>query len=163
MTIATLVQSLASGDVRAWSGLPRLQRSDLISAFEQPTRSDQEQVLGYYQATLEIYRTPVGQLLVWYRDDTAVMIELSGEWPISVLEELEDPCAILPQEILVDGNYCHEYLFCDRGLVITVAERLKERTKSVIRLRGIRPIEAATDFGPEYYKSLDDQIRWGVE
>ncbi len=74
---------------------------------------------------------------------------------------LGSPSAIKPHEILVENTYVHEYLFCERGLVLSVAEPFEEgRPLRIVRCRGIQPIDSPEQFGPEFYQSFEDRIVW---
>ena len=67
----------------------------------------------------------------------------------------------------LEDAYAHEYLWCARGLVLTVAvplgglddedDGVPER---IVRCRGLRPLARVGDFGPAYYRPLDSRVRW---
>jgi hypothetical protein len=77
------------------------------------------------------------------------------------MEGLGQPTAILPHEILSPGAYVHEYLYCKRGLVLSIAEPFqKEQPLKIVRARGVRPLDSPGEFGPELYQPFQDQTVW---
>lgn len=80
---------------------------------------------------------------------------------INVLNQLGQPTAILADELFMEGYYVHEYLYCDRGLVLSVAESLsKAKRLRIVRSRGIPVLDSPKDFGPNYYRSFEDDTVW---
>jgi hypothetical protein len=155
-----LAAPLLGGRPAEWYGLP----ADAIAALEaslgRPVEVSEEP-LGYYPAERRSYRAGGDVIVLWARGDRAVMLEAPVDLPASALDGLEAPCAILPHEILADDGYAHERLYCGRGLVATVIEPFAaSAAERIVRLRGIAPVDSPADFGPELYKSADDQTRW---
>jgi len=155
---------LIAGNLLAWHGLPLI-GSDSLEDVIGPIKNRTEVLLGAYPA--ECYLFEVGtsgqEIAAFVRLGVVVMMENLRPPQISSMEYLEEPCAILPQEILVEGFYAYEYLYCSRGLVLTVAKALEEKKdqeRRLIRCRGIRPIDSVKDFGPELYMSWENLIHF---
>ena len=145
-----------------WRGLPRSIVSDFESIFGPPEES-LGTVLGYYPVTRYLYRSVEDHqgLVLWARTGEAVMVATLTQPPVSVLEELPDPCAVLAHEILVPGAYAHEFLYCQVGLVLTVAQPLSgDGPNQIVRCRGINPLTSPAEFGPAYYCSFEDKVLW---
>jgi hypothetical protein len=74
---------------------------------------------------------------------------------------LPEPSAILSDEIILPDAYAYEYLYCDTGLVLTVAQSYKqENEKYIARCRGLRVLSDVSEFGPEYYQAFDNKVKW---
>lgn len=77
------------------------------------------------------------------------------------MDGLDGPTAVLPHEILVQGTYVHEYLYCQRGLVLSIAEPFqKDQPMKMVRCRGIRLLSSPDEFGPEFYQAFEDKTVW---
>lgn len=86
-----------------------------------------------------------------------VLIETLLEPDASVLAELGPPSAAKAHEILVNDAYVHEWVYADRGLVLSVAEPFAAPTdRRVVRCRGVRPLKTADDYGPEFHMAFED-------
>ena len=77
-----------------------------------------------------------------------------------MLDTLPAPDAVLAHEILVPGHYAHEYLYCTRGLVLTVAQSLQGNERHIARCRGMAPLAAPREFGPDFYLAFEDRVSW---
>ncbi|HEY5712953.1 MAG TPA: hypothetical protein VIT38_13755 [Allosphingosinicella sp.] len=161
MTPAELLSPLLAGEAAGWHGLPPL-AGDAFDALLGPPASVELLRLGFYPAERRLFARAEGDVAIWSRDGEAVMVEVATALPATALDALEKPCAVLSQEIDVEGGYAHEHLYCARGLVATVFEPFDGGAKRVIRLRGIGPVADAARFGPALYKALDDQVKWGT-
>ena len=159
MNAADLFAPLVAGRPLDWRGLPPTAAAELDAVLGAPA-SLEEGLLGYYPAERRSYRTGEAEILAWMRDGACVMVEVPVDLPAAALDGLEAPCAVLPQEIEVEGGYAHELVYCGRGLVATVVEPfVKGKGEQVVRLRGIAPIASRDGFGPDLYRSLEDQTR----
>jgi hypothetical protein len=55
----------------------------------------------------------------------------------------------------------HEYLFCERGLVLSLAEPFEGGQPSqIVRCRGIQPIDSPEQFGSDFYRAFEDEVVW---
>lgn len=160
---ATLHERLApllAGDPLAWHGLPPAHVADFDALFGAPL-VQQDQVLGAMAAVRRSYRDAQGRgLVVWSRQDLAVMVEASTLPPPALVAQLPRPDRILAHEILLPDHYAHEYLYCATGLVLTVAEPLGQGQAHIARCRGVAALASPQEFGPAYYLAFEDQISW---
>ncbi|MEA3012192.1 MAG: hypothetical protein QOD42_737 [Sphingomonadales bacterium] len=159
MNAAALIRPLLSGTPAGWHGLPPVATGAFDAALGPPEAVADED-LGHYPAERRTYRVEGRAVAVWARAGAVVMVEIAAPLPPSVLDGIEPPCAVLPNELLVEGGYAHEYLFCARGLVATFVESRAAGGDAIIRLRGIAPLATADEFGPALYKPFEDQIGW---
>lgn len=153
------LQSFLESDLVAWKGLPLLTVETLTAVLGQPTKTE-ETKLGWYAANLHIYETesPAGGLAAYSRDSQVVMIEALIPPPLSAMEGLGEPSAVKPHEILVPGAYVHEYLYCQRGLVLSVAEPFEKGSPlRLVRCRGVYPMNSPEEFGPELYMAFEER------
>lgn len=158
------LKPFVEGDLRSWRGLPTASSSDLDHVLGRPEKREVSK-LGYHPAERYVYALDVATrgLMAYVRDNRVVLIEAIQPPPISAIEDLPKPCGIKPQEILVPNAYAHEYVYCEIGLILTIARALKGDAPDLLaRCRGIRPIAAADEFGPDYYKPFEDQIAWSA-
>lgn len=149
-------------ELLAWQGLPTITVAELSGTLGSPAETAIA-ALGFYAADRYTYPldVPSQGLVAYVRQNQVVLIEALIPPPLSAVEALPEPCGIKAQEIVVPNAYAHEYVYCDRGLVLTIAETLDHRIPNrLVRCRGIPPIATADDFGPAYYKSFEDQIYW---
>jgi hypothetical protein len=160
---------LFSGDLAKWQGLPAISASELETSLGKA--AEQETVtLGAYPAERLRFSQPGGHtLLAYVRHGQVVMVEVLPPPDSSVLATLPEPTAILPQEIDVAGAYAHEYLYAEQGLLLTVAQDLKQATRhrgvgamrhQLVRCRGIRPLSHPRALGAELYRPLDLDVKW---
>jgi len=97
-------------------------------------------------------------LIAYLRDDEVILVETLTPPPLSAMSRLGEPSAIKPHEILREGSYVHEYLYCERGLVLSIAEPFeKGQAWQIVRCRGIQPIDDPRQFGPEFYLPFEDR------
>jgi len=151
------------GNLVAWSGLPTLSLDELQAALGTPQAHTVEE-LGYYPADRYVYRmdVPTQGLIAYVRRNNVVLIEAIQPPDLSAAAGLPEPCGILPQEILVTDAYAHEYVYCEKGLVLTIARYLQATTPDkLIRCRGIAPLTTVKQFGPDFYKPFEDRISFG--
>ena len=142
-----------------WTGLPRLTLDEMARILGAP-RSQAVQDLGYYPADRYVFplATPTGGLIAYLREGHVVMVETVAPPRSSVPVGLPEPCGRLPHEFLVAGAYAHEFVYCEKGLVLTVACALDHsKPEWLIRYRGVRPLAHVREFGPEYYKAFEDR------
>lgn len=149
-------------DLLAWPGLPAITVAELTEALGQPADRDVT-TLGFYPADHYTYplEAPSQGITVYARHQQVVLIQALVPPPTSAMAELPEPCGIKAQEILVPGAYAHEYVYCDRGLVLTVAKALNHHDPDcLVRCRGIQPIATVEAFGPDFYRPFEDQMYW---
>lgn len=162
MNLEMILDPLLRGDLTRWKGLPSVLTADFDALFGVAIEVEKG-LLGHFPATRHVYtdsNTGAG-LILWTREDLAVMVETLTLPPASILAELPAPSAVLPQEILVPDAYAHEYLYCATGLVLTVARALRhDAPDRIVRCRGIKPLSDLREFGQAYYQEFDDQVRW---
>lgn len=157
--------SFAKGDITTWNGLPaQLLPADLIMLFGQPVEAATT-TLGYYPAERIVLAGDAGSetLVVFIRDGIVMMIEALQLPGVAALKQLPDPGAILPPEILVEGAYAAEYIYHNRGLALTVAKHFDQTIPDrIIRCRGFRQLNNATEFNANYYMAFEDQEVYAV-
>ena len=120
-SLRILLQPLLAGDLPAWQGLPAVSVADFDALYGPPTVR-REEPLGALPAMRHDYAAgDDGTLAMWSRGGQAVMLAPAHLPSPAVLDTLPAPDAVLAHEILVPGHYAHEYLYCTRGLVLTVA------------------------------------------
>lgn len=168
MNLVARIAPLLRHDLTAWTGLPDAGSDDFDAAFGAPVGCEAV-TLGELPAERRHYEAdgPGGGFFVYARDGDAVMIETQTPPPVGALAALGEPDATLPRELRLEDAYAHEYLWCARGLVLTVAvplgglddedDGVPER---IVRCRGLRPLDRVGDFGPAYYRPLDSRVRW---
>jgi hypothetical protein len=156
---AEALAPLLALDPAAWRGLPPLTLAALEAAVGPPEHSEDAH-LGWYPARRSTYRLecPSGGLDAYSRADAVVLLETLAAPPASVLGALGPPSAAKPHEILVEGAYVYEWVYAERGLVLSVAEPFAAPAeRSVLRCRGVRPLADANEFGPEFYLPFESR------
>ena len=156
------LEPLLALDVAAWRGLPLLAVADLDRLFGRPSASE-ETGLGWYPAERRTYRLdrPSGGLDCYSRDGQVVLVETLVPPPSSVLGALGEPSGVKPHEILVEGAYVPEWVYAERGLVLSVAEPFSDPSdRRVVRCRGVRVLASADEFGPEYHLAFEDRTSY---
>lgn len=149
-------------DLLSWKGLPPLALEILNAALGDPTQREETE-LGWYPAERYIYKVDAssGGLAAYVRNNSIILIEALVPPPLSVKDGLGEPSLVKPHEILKPNAYVHEYLYCERGLVLSLAEPFqKGQPFEIVRCRGIQPLESPEQFGPELYRSFEDEIAW---
>ena len=162
LNILAVLQTFASWDIYKWKGLPVLSLDDLREVLGVPIESSDDE-LGWYQVQRLRFKieSPSQSIDVYVRDGKVLMLQGRTTPPVSILSKLGQPCAIKPHEILLEGAYVHEYLYCKQGLLISVAEFAdKKRPLQLIRFRGIRSLEHPDELGAELYRAFEDQVSW---
>lgn len=152
----------SEGDIINWKGLSKdLSIEELIRFFGDPSKKSEE-ILGYYPALK--YDFTIGgnrDLTAYAREQKVVLIETKNLPGANILNELPEPDAALSHEILLDEAYAAEYIFCERGLNLTVAKHFDETVPDkIVRCRGFERITRAEDFDARYYRSFENQKRW---
>jgi hypothetical protein len=156
------LEPLLALDPAAWRGLPPLTVADLDRCLG-PFAAAEEAQLGWYPADRRTYRLdrPSGGLDCFSRDGQVVLVETLEPPPSSVLEVLGPPSGVKPHEILVEGAYVPEWVYADRGLVLSVAEPFAAPDdRRVVRCRGVRVLASADEFGPEYHLAFEDRTSY---
>jgi hypothetical protein len=156
------LQPFLDGRLVAWLGLPEVTVSEMAAALG-PPNGVEAVTLGYYPAWRHEFQanSVSGGVRAYVRDGWVVLIESVAPQRAEVMQGLPEPNGILPQELLVSGHYAHEYVYCSRGLVVTVAKPLSSTGEDqIVRYRGVRQLGKVQEFGPDYYQAFDDQIRF---
>ena len=153
--VKSALQPFLDGDLPRWRGLPEVSVRALAEAFGEPLSVDSAE-LGDDVAERRAYP----QFTAYVRDGYVVLVELLDP-PASAFETLGPPTEILAHEILAPGAYVHEYLYADRGLLLSVAKPFdRQQLPRVVRCRGIRPVRDANDLGSDLYLAFEDQTVW---
>ncbi len=163
--VRAALQPLLDWRLREWRGLPRLRATIFENALG-PSERREPVLLGRFPARREIFRieSPSGGVAVYSRNDEVLLVETLIPPPLSAMEGLEAPTAIMPHEILDQHGYVHEYLYAQRGLVLGIAEPFDRiRSLKIIRCRGFQPVRDAADFGPDLYMPFEDRIAFDDE
>jgi hypothetical protein len=161
-TVKAAVKPFLDQDLVSWTGLPRITVETLNAAIGKPIGMEQA-ALGWYPADSYTFRveSPSGGLIAYARNGQVILIEGLIPPPLSAIEGLGDPTTILPHEILLQGTYVHEYIYCEKGLVLSVAEPFqKDQPIKIVRCRGIRPLSSPDEFGPEFYQAFEEKTVW---
>ena len=148
------------GNLAAWYGLPAVRVQDLVSAFGSATSSTSIDLGAAVATRLSFSLIGEARTLVAYsRQDEVVMVEAEPPPDLSALAPLGAPTSILPQEIWVPGAYAHEYVYDERGLLVTVAEHLDgSALKELVRCRGIRAFAFSERIPSDLYLPLDAKV-----
>lgn len=156
------LEPLLALDPVAWRGLPALAVAEADLALGPPAEVE-ETGLGRYPAQRRSYRLdrPSGGLDCFARDGQVVLVETLVPPPAAVLAALGEPSGVKPHEILVEGAYVPEWVYAERGLVLSVAEPFAAPAdRRVVRCRGVRVLASADDFGPEYHVAFEDRTSY---
>jgi hypothetical protein len=129
-----------------------------------PRSEPAEVELGYHPAQAHTYK-PDGAdraIVAYARGAEVIMLEVTPVPEDLALDELGEPDARLSQEISVPGAFAHEFLYAERGLLVTVAQDLlPPRHSRVLRVRAIQPVPAGTTvLGAELYRRLDTRTKF---
>jgi hypothetical protein len=159
---ADQLDSLLLGNLSKWKGLPIISITELEDLLGRTGESKTARLGAYPAQRLEFPHQRGDRTLIAYaRHGQIVMVEMLPPPDSSALSGLPQPTAILPQEISVEGAYAHEYLYCERGLLLTVAQSFgRPEPDRLIRCRGIRPMLDRSQLGPELYMPLDTEVNW---
>jgi len=151
------------GEVANWKGLPPdFSREELMHLFGSPAKT-QDTTLGYYPAERNDFAVDdePGIFTAYVRHGKVVLIETKKLPQAGILHELPEPDAILPHEILVEKAYASEYIYCERGLNLTLAKHFdKQISDTIVRCRGFEKISKPEEFDTRYYKSFENSILW---
>lgn len=159
---ASELESLLFGNLMLWKGLPNISVIELEVLLGKTEESETVK-LGAYPAQRLKFPQQKGNraLMAYVRYGQVVMVEVLPPPDFNVLSGLPKPTTILPQEISVEGAYAHEYLYCERGLLLTVAQSFeKSEHHRLIRCRGIQPLSSPDQLGPDLYMPLDTEVKW---
>lgn len=151
----------AKGNITNWKGLPKnLLISELIKSIGKPEKII-EDFLGYYPATKYQFSINNNKLIVFVRNQNVILIEANMLPVDNILNELPVPDIQLPQEIIIENAYSSEYIYCKRGLDLTVAKNFNSKIKDkIVRCRGFEILKDPKDFDSKYYKAFEDRKLW---
>ncbi|MFT3823211.1 MAG: hypothetical protein QM731_04790 [Chitinophagaceae bacterium] len=149
---------ILAGDLEAWNGLPKqLPAEELLHLLGTPLQQ-QTECLGYYPADKWIFDIAGRTIYTYIREKKVVMVEIPQQSLPAITAWPSDPCGILPHQLLYPEAYAHEYIYCTKGLQLTIARFFQhQRPDEVIRCRGFVPVASVLDFGPYYYKAFEDE------
>lgn len=156
------LEPLLSGELARWDGLPRVSVAELVALGGKPLARDSVKLGAYSAERLRFFSQEAQRALLAYaRDEAVVMVELVPPPDIAVMTELGEPDAVLPQEMFLEDAYAHEYLYCARGLLLTVAQPFGAAAPNRLhRCRGIASLNDPGALGPELYTPLDTDVKW---
>jgi hypothetical protein len=162
--IRSVIARFLAGDATAWRGLPAIQEVDLDEALG-PAQETSEAMLGWYPARRAVYRLAgvdgPSEVAIYSRDGNVMMAEALTLPQLPPLDALGRPSDIMPHELLATDAYVHEFVYADRGLVLSVAQPFApDSAWHVVRYRTIRP---DTEFGPDLHRSADDNISFELD
>ena len=161
-TVLEILQPMLEWDLSSWKGLPRITVEILSTALGDPVKKE-ESMLGWHPAINYVYETkhPSGGLGAYVRTNNVVLVEVLNPPPLAAMKSLDGPTIIKPHEILDKRGYVHEYLYGDRGLILSILEPFdKSQPMQIIRCRGIKIINSPEEFGPEFYQAFEDKMSW---
>lgn len=161
-TLDSAFDALLSFRLAEWNGLPPCLNTDLARSFGTPSEAV-EVSLGAFPALRESYSAPnlpATGFMAYSRAHRVTVIETAAPPPLEVLETLGEPDARMPQEFSLPGYYVREFLFCRRGLVLSVAEPsgAAEPLVKIVRCRGIAVLNAPFEYGADYYLAHRNRI-----
>jgi hypothetical protein len=159
-TIQAALRSFLEGELLLWRGLPAISAATLHDLWGEPSARE-DTTLGWFPAQRITYPMELssGGIAAYLRNNELVLIQGLVPPPAQILEGLGKPSAIKPREIVLPDAYVHEYLYCERGLVLSVAQTSKEgEALRIVRCRGIRPLEKPEQFDSKLYRSLENKI-----
>lgn len=162
LAVKAAIQPFLDGNLALWKGLPRIAVETLSSAIGKPTKIE-EAGLGWYPADRYSFAVKCASdgIAAYVRNREVILVEAFTAPSLPAIDDLGKPTAILPHEILVQDAYVHEYLYCERGLVLSIAEPFQEGQPSkIVRCRGIRPLISVDEFGPEFFQAFEDRTVW---
>lgn len=158
-----LIILFVQGNITNWKGLPKdLLIEDLITLFNNPLTTIEDS-LGYYPAIKYGFAVDNNKetLIAYVRQKHVILIETKILPNQILLNQLPKPDVILPNEILIENAYAAEYIYCEKGLNLTIAKYFnKKLPDKIIRCRGFEKINNSNEFDGRYYKSFDDLISW---
>jgi hypothetical protein len=145
-----------------WRGLPEMSCDELAGLLASAPAREPGQ-LGFYSADRLVFRleVPSRGLVAYARENRVLLVETIDPPNLETIRELPEPDVVLAQEILVPNAYAPEHLYCDRGLVLTIARPLSGSGPGrLVRCRGIKPLKNPREFGAEYYRPFEDETYW---
>ena len=151
-----------NAEYHLWKGLPSMNEKQLKNVLGEPTHLE-EVYLGYYTSQKLTYLMPVlsGGIHAYIRDNQLIMIEAIKTPSYALVDTLTEPCGEKLQEILVNGAYVSEQLYCQIGLILSVATFFEDSNlPQIVRIRSIKSFENPNEFDERYYKSFSNQIKW---
>lgn len=161
-TLENKLEQFTQLDLKSWDGLP----SDMLNAYTEVLGSSpvpQDTTVGAFAAQLYQYELSATQkkLNVYQRNGVVFMIGLDTNIDQKILETLGEPCAILSQELYIEDAYAHEYLYCEKGLLITALQVFgQDQPTKVTRVRTFAPVKTAKEVKSELYYPLDAQEKF---
>ena len=162
-TLDQVLGALLDFRLADWHGLPYCLTEDVTRILGTPSEA-RETHLGAYPARSETYSVPAsasGGLVVYSRAQRVVAVETAKPPPVEAMGALEPHDVRKRPEFSLPGYLVYEYLYCRRGLVLSVAEPLDpagDAALKIARCRGIRPLEGPLEYGAEYYLALQSRM-----
>lgn len=153
---------LLAGELALWRGLPDATPEELAAALGEASAPETVTVGAYPAERLELrLRDEEPVVAAFVRHGRVILVEVVPPPGMDAMAGLPEPTAVLPQEIEVEDAYAHEYLWAERGLLLTLAQAFdRPEPDRLVRCRGIRPIADRSGLGAELYMPLDTQVKW---
>ena len=151
-------------ELKKWKGLGFYTIDEFSELFGQ-LEEVRDSKVGYFPAICYQYHVDNVKypLKIYERGGIAIMLEIEAILDIALLDDLEEPSVILLPELSIEEAYAHEYLYCNRGLLITVLEYDNPTRKNeIMRIRGFGTIDAVRDLKSDLYYPLDNQIKFNT-
>lgn len=139
-----------------WQGLPSTTKPELMKRLDVPVDT-YNTYIGMHAAIamkFPMNSVPAMGLIVYFRGEKVLVLETFNPPPASVLSVLGPPDIRRPGEFLLAGYLIHEYVFCKRGLALSVADPLPTEPKTsmkIVRCRGIVSLASPSEFDSRYY------------
>ena len=156
------LSAFLNADYPAWKGLTALTDKQLKKILGEPTLTENVH-LGYYAAQKWSFPLSVasGGLYAYIREGEVIMIEAMATSHYDLISRLPPPCGEKVQEILLTGAYVSEQLYCQNGLILSVAAFFDTtRSPQIVRIRSIQPFDNPNAFDTRFYKAFEDQMSW---
>lgn len=161
------IDALLEFRLKDWNGLPDCTTSDIEQRLGAPIRIDNA-YLGAYPAVMTEYpvlESAAKGLRVYSRSGQVVAIESNNPPSAAALSTLEQPDVRRLGEFSLPGYLVREYLYCRRGLILSVAGTLTPamtQSMKVVRCRGIAPLVAPQEYDARYYLAQQSRLVFGA-
>jgi len=146
-----------------WHGLPSTTTLELLDRLGVPVDTFNTYI-GMHAAIamkFPMNSFPAMELIVYFRGDQVLALETFNPPPASILTLLDPPDIRKPGEFLLAGCLIYEYVFCRRGLAMSVAEPLPSEPKKsmkILRCRGIASLASPSEFDNRYYLAQQSRL-----
>lgn len=156
-SVCELLRPVLDLSLAAWRGLPSWPTTDVTAAIGKP-EDQRDTMLGMFPAQQQTHRLPdrpAGGLIVFSRQGQIVLIETLRPPSMETLTVLGEPDARKAHELSAPDAYVWEYVYCDRGLVLSVTEPFDEtEPKRIVRCRVLPRLMHPQEYGAAFYLPL---------